>query len=173
MKRWITTGIAIAVSALLACAGPPTKKPATATGSPQAERLQRDLEALVPDADPEEAHALAAAAVARTSALAAEYRMLRPALLNNVFINVGLKQRGLCWHWTEDLLASLRQLRLVDFELHWGTAHPGRLFREHNSVIVTARGAPLTSGLVLDPWRESGTLYWIAVREDRYPWQAR
>ncbi len=27
--------------------------------------------------------------------------------------------------------------------------------------------------VVLDPWRDSGVLRWIAVREDRYPWEPR
>ena len=135
--------------------------------------LQRDLDELAAGAAPDEAQLLAEAAMAESARLAAEYRMAHPALFNNVLINVGLKKRGLCWHWTEDLFAVLRELPLASYELHWGIAHRGRLFREHNSLVVTARGGEFASGIVLDPWRESGALHWVAVSEDRYPWEPR
>jgi hypothetical protein len=136
------------------------------------ERLERDLAALAVDAPPRETRLLAETVLRRSRALAAAYRMSRPPAFHNILVNVGLKDRGLCWHWTEDLLTDLRALLLPSYALHWGVAYPGKMFREHNSVIVTARGAPLASGLVLDPWRESGSLFWVAVGEDRYPWQA-
>jgi hypothetical protein len=139
----------------------------------RATRLQRELGRLTGGADPSEAQRLAEAALAQSLRLAEEYRMTRPALFNNVLVNVGIKRRGLCWHWTEDLLAALGALRLSSFDLHWGTAHRDRLFREHNSVVVTARGQAFESGIVLDPWRDSGALHWVAVREDRYPWKPR
>jgi hypothetical protein len=135
--------------------------------------LQRDLDDLAAGTAPEEARLIAEATMTESTRLAAVYRMARPALFNNVLINVGLKKRGLCWHWTEDLIAALRALPLSNYELHWGIAHRGRLFREHNSLVVTARGESFASGIVLDPWRRSGALHWVAVREDRYPWEPR
>jgi hypothetical protein len=41
----------------------------------------------------------------------------------------------------------------------------------HSTVVVTARNQPFEKGLVLDPWRNSGRLYWIPVKADRYPWE--
>jgi hypothetical protein len=114
---------------------------------------------------------LAEAALRQSRALAIEYGMTHPPQLHNVLVNLGLKRRGLCWHWTEDLLDRLAALPLESYELHWGTAYRGRLFREHNTVVVTARGRAFETGVVLDPWRESGELYWGLVREDRYPWE--
>jgi hypothetical protein len=29
---------------------------------------------------------------------------------------------------------------------------------------------PFNEGLVLDPWRNSGDLYWTKVGQDSYPW---
>jgi len=135
--------------------------------------LQHDLDALTAGVAPDEALRLAEAALAESARLSAEYRMTRPALFNNALVNVGLKERGLCWHWTEDLIATLRRLPLPNYQLHWGIAHRGKLFREHNSLVVTARGEPFATGIVLDPWRLSGALHWVAVREDRYPWEPR
>jgi len=162
-----------AVALALGCASAGGDHTAAPAPEDRADRLQRVLGDLVGGAAPTEAQRLAEAALDQSARLAAEYRMARPALFNNVLVNVGLKQRGLCWHWTEDLLAALRSLRLASYELHWGTAHRGRLFREHNSVIVTARGQSLASGIVLDPWRDAGALHWVAVGEDRYPWEPR
>jgi hypothetical protein len=135
--------------------------------------LQRDLDELTAGAAPDEARLIAETAIAESGRLAANYRMTRPALFNNILINIGLKKRGLCWHWTEDLLAALQDLSLPNYRLHWGVAHRGKLFREHNSLVVTARDGAFASGIVLDPWRGSGALHWVAVREDRYPWEAR
>jgi hypothetical protein len=64
-------------------------------------------------------------------------------------------------------------LELKNFQLHWGVAHRGSELREHNSVVVTARGQKFEEGIVLDPWRNSGELYWARVKNDRYPWKER
>jgi hypothetical protein len=75
-------------------------------------------------------------------------------------------------HWTEDLLEHLRRLDLKSFQLHWGVAHHGETWRvEHSSVVITAKGQDFEDGIVLDPWRHSGNLYWSLVKKDRYPWR--
>ena len=80
--------------------------------------------------------------------LADEYRVVRPAVLHNVLIRVGLKNRGLCYHWAEDLLKQLNALDLKNYQLHWGVAHRGSELREHNSVVITASGQAFERGLV-------------------------
>jgi len=153
----------------LGCAShTPTRTEGNAPGSPE-QRLAVDLARLADD--PDEPRRLAHAAIAQSRALASEYRIARPPLLHNVLVNVGLRDRGLCWHWTEDLLARLGALSLEHYDLHWATAYRGELFREHNSLIVTAKGRPIASGIVLDPWRRSGELYWTPVADDSYPWE--
>jgi len=163
--------IAVAAIALLslACAGTGTLPASAQSTDSQVRQLASDLETLA--AGPQESALLARAAVEQSRLLAREYRMTRPALLHNVLVNVGLKERGLCWHWTEDMLERLGRLPLDAYDLHWGTAHRGELLREHNSVIVTAKGGAFETGIVLDPWRNSGALYWAPVGEDSYPWE--
>jgi hypothetical protein len=39
--------------------------------------------------------------------------------------------------------------------------------------VVTAKGKDFFEGIVLDPWRDSGRLYWISVKEDKYHWEKR
>jgi hypothetical protein len=166
--------LALLAAALLlsACAtarlSPVGEGPAVAA---KIDALQASLEGLGRNADPLEAHRVAETAVTLSLALAAEYRVVPPALWHNLLIQTGIRERGLCYHWTEDLLKELQALSLASFDLHWGVAHRGSDFREHNSVVITAMGQPFDQGLVLDPWRNSGDLFWTRVDRDRYPWE--
>jgi hypothetical protein len=134
--------------------------------------LRRDILALgnEGEVDPDEAALLADTSVRYGMELARQYRMVRPIEIHNTLVNLGLRQRGLCYQTAEDMYVRLRELDLKTLQLHWGVAHKGDLWLEHSGVIVTARGRPFSSGLVLDAWRHSGRLRWAWVGEDRYPW---
>ena len=162
---WALGPLALAIG----CAVQPAPRPDTFPS--RVERLQRDIAGLSRDGDPAESLLIAETVLRESYVLAAQYRLTRPPIVHNALVNLKLRRRGLCWHWTEDLLAKLRELSLRRYAFHWGIAHPGKLFREHNSVIVTARGSEFASGLVLDPWRGSGELYWVPVAADSYPWE--
>jgi hypothetical protein len=87
-------------------------------------------------------------------------------------VNLGFRERGLCTHWTEDLLKRIQGLGLKSLDLHWGIANHDILLRlEHSSVVITAKGQSFEEGLVLDPWRHSGELYWTPVKDDSYSWK--
>ncbi len=133
--------------------------------------LRRDLLALAAGADASEARRVAETAVVYSSRLAEEYRVVPPAYWHNILIQMGLRQRGLCYHWTEDLMRRLQTLNLASFRLHWGVAYKGSDLREHNSVVITATRQPFDRGIVLDPWRNSGDLFWAPVAGDSYPWE--
>ena len=135
--------------------------------------LQVDLAALNRQADLLEVKQVAETAIQYCAYLADQYLLVRPAVLHNVLVRVGVKDRGLCHHWTEDLMHRLEQLGLKSFQLYWGVAHRGSELREHNSVVVAAKGHRFEEGIVLDPWRNSGQLYWVPVKKDRYPWKER
>jgi len=132
--------------------------------------LRDSLAALAPTVRQEEAQRAAACAFEVAQRLEQEYAPIGPPLFHNLLINLGLKKRGLCCHWTEDMLAPLQALRLQTLDLHWGVARAGTL-REHSSVVVTAKGQAFEEGIVLDAWRHSGRLYWAFVAVDRYPWK--
>lgn len=135
--------------------------------------LEGDLSSLKTCANISEARQVAEVAITYSSRLAAEYRLTGSAVFHNVLVRMGLKDRGLCFHWTEDLMKRLQLLELKNFQLHWGVAHLGSTLREHNSVVITARGQSFHEGIVLDPWRHSGNLFWTRVSEDSYPWKKR
>ena len=133
--------------------------------------LRNDLADLNRQADMLEARQIAETAITYSGDLAENYELVRPAILHNVFVRMGLKDRGLCYHWTEDLIKRLQSLELKTFELHWGVAYRGSELREHNSVVITATGEDFEKGMVLDPWRNSGDLYWALITTDTYPWK--
>ena len=102
--------------------------------------------------------------------LAEAYEAVRPAWFHNTLVNAGMRERGLCYHWAEDLERHLASLQLQWFVIHRCVARRGTP-REHNAVVLTAHGQPFRKGLVLDAWRKSGQLVWFRVEDDRYPWK--
>lgn len=138
-------------------------------GGTQGARLETDLAALLGHPD-EEARRLTRTILSQTEALAQAYRIQPPALWHNFLVNAGIRDRGLCCHWTEDLLREIKVLSLQRYAVYWAVSRPGT-WREHNCVVVTAAGQPFETGLVLDPWRKAGDLHWTCVADDSYPWQ--
>jgi hypothetical protein len=135
--------------------------------------LNQDILALAEDIDPREARLAATLAIRYSRELAQQYRITDSAITHNLKVNLGLRERGLCTDWTEDLLARLRQEHFQTLDLHWAIANYETAFRlEHSSVVVSPRHASIFEGLVLDPWRHTGELYWSATTADRgYPWR--
>jgi hypothetical protein len=134
-----------------------------------AETLAKKLAALSPRVDRNEAKLLADCAYAITSQLRRQYRMFGTPIFNNFLIYHGLRKRGYCYQWSEDLLVALDALRLSSLELRWGEANPGN-WRENNCLVVTAKGQPFRSGIVLDCWRHLGHLYFRPVVSDPDPY---
>jgi len=126
--------------------------------------LQDDLTDLNRQANMLEARQVAETAITYSSYLAEVYELVRPAVLHNVLVRMSIKERGLCYHWTEDLMKQLKSLDLKTYQLHWAVAYRGSELREHNSVVITATDQAFENGMVLDPWRNSGNLYWDLIR---------
>ena len=134
-------------------------------------RLEWELMALGPAVDPIEARRVAETAIRESAILAEEYQLVRPAVAHNLLIAIGIKERGLCYQWAEDLMKRLDALELTSFQLHWAVAYRGSNLREHNCVVITAASQPFAKCIVFDPWRHSGNLYWTPVVKDSYPWE--
>lgn len=164
--RWINCGVAL-LAIILSC--PAGQAGESTSDVAQASALAERIAALAPDVSRNEAARLASRAYATANELRHEYRVVGPPLFHNFLVNTGIRKRGLCFQYAEDLLARLDELKLSTLELHWGEARAGTL-REHNCVVVTARGGPFRSGIILDCWRHSGHLYWAPLATDDYPW---
>ncbi len=133
--------------------------------------LANALQALSPRVSAAEARRAAECAYTTSVRLKHDYRILGPAIFQNGLVNLGLREKGLCYHWTEDLLGEMRRLNLKTLQVHWVVSHPGD-FLESNALVLTARGQPFTDGIVLDAWRHAGDLYWNATTADRaFAWQ--
>jgi hypothetical protein len=171
MRRRLALSAALWLAALAAACAGPHGRGASAPVDAVVRALERDLTQLDGRTDRAEAGLVARTAVETSRRLAEAYRIVPPALFHNLLIQAGIRERGLCYHWTEDMLKALLALRLESYALHWGVAYPGSDLREHNSVVVTARGQAFSEGLVLDPWRHAGELYWAVVGRDEYPWE--
>ncbi len=120
--------------------------------------------------DADEATRLAEAAVEQSAVLAQEYRAVRPAWLGNYLVNMGRRDRGLCYDWANGLYPRLHELGLRSLELHLAVARMDTK-HEHNCIVVTAHRQPFAEGVVLDAWRHSGRLWFGDVSTDKYPWQ--
>lgn len=115
---------------------------------------------------------MATTAVEASATLSAAYRPARLPWFNNFLVNSGIRERGLCYQWRNDLFPHLFRLKPKTLQLHLATAKRGTIF-EHNGIVVTARGQPFGQGIILDPWRGGGKLRWARVQQDkRYPWKA-
>jgi hypothetical protein len=137
--------------------------------SAAAEALASQLAALSPKVNREEAGLLAECAYATASQLRKQYRMFGTPIFNNFLVYHGIKKRGYCFQWAEDLLVAFDALKLTSLELHWGEANPGN-WRENNCIVVTAKGQPFNRGIILECWRHFGRLRSGPVVGDEDPY---
>ena len=137
--------------------------------------LERAIRGLGPQVDPEEASRAARIAYEYPRQLAREYGVTDPPLIHNTKVNMGLRPRGLCWHWAEDMQKRLGEEEFKTLSLHRAIATPETPFGgDHSTLIVSRRGDGIYEGIVLDPWRRGGLLYWAPTREDPdYAWRSQ
>ncbi len=120
----------------------------------------------------QDADAISNMAVYYSQVLANRYKLITPPLLHNTLVNTGFRSRGLCYNWAEDMIKQSRKLNPETLDIYWGVSSPGSMMYEHNSLVITAKGKPFSTGYVLDPWRNSGNVYWVKVGKDpKYKWE--
>ena len=127
--------------------------------------LSKALTALAPDVDLSEAKLLSVTAHTTARSLSREYRVVLNPEFTVFLVNIGMRKRGWCGHWTRDIGARLKELKLKTLVLHWGAAYAGTS-SENNCLVVTARNQPFQDGIIIDGWRRAGRLFWCAVRKD-------
>ncbi len=137
-------------------------------------RLTQAFLDLGPGVDPEEAARAARAVYTYVDQLVIEYEIEDPPLTHNTKVNLGLKPRGLCWHWAHDIDKRLQMERFKTLQIHRAIANYNNFRLEHSTTILGRRGDPMEKGIVLDPWRKGGELFWEIVEKDtRYNWTPR
>jgi hypothetical protein len=139
----------------------------------QVKTLAGMLSELNTTVDRDEAYHLAKNSISYSQQLAKEYDVVSSPWINNALVNFGIKERGLCYEWTEDLLKFLIRQNYQTLHLHPVGANVSYL-NEHNALVVSAKGNPYHKGILLDAWRNSGKLFFIKVKEDsEYDWVVR
>jgi len=110
----------------------------------------------------------------KTAALVKAFDLASPPLYHNFLVNVGLRKKGLCYHWSDALYLYFSEKEYPHFSFHLAGANIGEYFFEHNAMVVTAKGGSVEEGIVIDPWRHSGRLYFSKVKDDKkYRWMHR
>jgi hypothetical protein len=137
----------------------------------KARSLSHALQQLGPTVSTREADLLATTAIEESARLAKDFQPFIHPWMNNGLVNIGLRKRGLCYQWRDDLFPSLHRLKLKTIELHL-TASRRDTMHEHHGIIATAKGQRFEDGLVIDPWRRGGRLWWGRLTEDKgHPWK--
>jgi hypothetical protein len=164
--------LGLAAVPLAGCGSAPEKRAFVDTG--HVGELREMILAMGPGIDPEEAQRAAEVAFRHTRELAIQYGITDPPLIHNTKVNMGLRPRGLCWHWAEDMEKRLNAENFETLEMHRAIAEGRGVRIDHSTAIIARRGDPYTAGVVLDPWREGGVLVYAPVSEDtRYFWEER
>jgi hypothetical protein len=127
--------------------------------------LAKALTQLGPDVDPAEAQAISYTAHTTARRLKKEYRVVLNPEFTVFLYNVGLRKRGWCGHWAQDIGAELIKLEPKTLVLHWGEAY-ANTSSENNALVVTARNQRFEDGILVDGWRRAGRLFWCPVRKD-------
>jgi hypothetical protein len=123
---------------------------------------------------PEEAERLAVDIVYEAERLNRKFERTTDPKFHNFLINIGLKERGLCYHYCDALYLYLHAKSYPSFAFHFVGAHIGSYWREHNALVVTAKGQKVSEGVVIDAWRNPEKLYFSRVKEDHaYSWVHR
>ncbi len=154
------------------------------TGNPVATKLTKEqkksmkelttaIQSLSPSVSPQEALIVAHDSIVYSMVLANKYNLTWPPLWHNVLVNSKKRPRGLCYHWQRDLMKHMQKKNLTTLEFIEGVAYEKKYWQEHNTMVVSAKGHPFGTGIVLDPWRKSGVLTWARVNDDKYPWKLR
>ncbi len=124
--------------------------------------------------DKKEAKTLSTEMFKQSQFLKESYHLVSPPLFQNFLVNIGLKEKGLCWQFAYDMLKHAKSLNLKSFDYYIGGANIGNYWTEHTTLVVTCKGCNFNEGIVLDPWRNSGELFYSKVKNDpRYIWQQR
>ena len=174
IKRTASLLSILAVLILAGCAQYPADGPEQPSQT-QINELTNAILSLGPNIDPAEAARAASVSYNYPLELAKLYKVSDSALIHNIKVNRGTRPRGLCWHWAQDMETRLAAEQFQTLDLHRAIGNSEVALRiDHSTVIISAKGGTMNSGLVLDPWRYGGRLFWgNPVVDTKYDWISR
>jgi hypothetical protein len=151
-----------------------TVKPVPASKNEQA-RLAHLLQTVDNGVSYKESIKLSRDIFKQTYTLTKNFQLSSPPLWHNFLVNIGLREKGLCYHWSDALYIYLQHKNYKLFSFYLVGANIGEYFFEHNALVVVKKKAKnIQGGIVIDPWRDSSKLYFERVEEDEsYIWKHR
>lgn len=118
-----------------------------------------------------EATHLSVKLIQEIAVLKKKYKSIFIPIVHNMMIDIGVRKRGACKHWAEDLLEFMKPMDRKFFDVTWGESNPEK-FTEHNVAVILPKGGVFNDGMMIDPWRTSGNPFWLKVTEDtHFHWQ--
>lgn len=131
--------------------------------------LAIQLQTLDKRLDTKQAQSISINVLAVSKEIKEEFDPLPFPWFNNLLVNVGLKEKGLCWEYRDALLLKLKP-KVAPLTLLPVVANINKL-NEHNAVVIASKDTKFQDTLLVDLWRKSGELYIIKVSDDRkYKW---
>lgn len=119
----------------------------------------------------DEAVEIAIGVIDEIKRLRKKYKSFMIPIVHNLFIDVGIRKRGACKDWAEDLLEFLKPIPRRYFAVTWGEYNPQK-FTEHNVAVIFPKNGSFEDGVIIDPWRTSGKPFWVKVKDDKkYKWR--
>lgn len=137
-------------------------------------RLSSMLRSLDSNIPKKESDVLSKEIFGETAHLVKAFDLTAPPLWHNTLVNLGLRKKGLCYHWSDALYLHLKKGKYAHFSFHLAGANIGEYFFEHNALVISKKAEGIENGIVIDPWRDSGKLFFSKVKEDTaYQWSHR
>ncbi|WP_171181569.1 hypothetical protein [Ruegeria sp. HKCCD8929] len=167
-KFFVSLLVVMALVLVSGCTTKPTSDQSDIDGLAQA------IRELGPEVDPGEAERAARIAHTYSLQLAQDWQVTDPAIIHNAKVINGFRERGLCNDWAEALNKRLKQEGFRTLSMHWAISPPTDFRIIHHTAVISRRGDTMYDGIILDPWRYGGVLFWSHTRaDDRYNWRPR
>ncbi len=136
--------------------------------------LAQLLQTLDSDIPFESATSLSREIFQQTDELRTEFNPVSEPHINNFLVNIGLKEKGLCYEWSDPLYLYFRRQPYQYFSFHLLVSNRGKYFQEHNVLAVSAKKGKVEESVIIDPWREPGQVYCSKAKDDtKYVWKHR
>ncbi len=135
------------------------------------QKLSKEIASLSPTIDKDEALDIALFSTSYTKKLANSYKLVGFPKFQNFLINIGLRKKGYCYNYANDLAAALLRRGYKSVSIY-RAAHKRFTYFEHNCVVITPKERN-DIGVILDGWRHAGKLYFDYMKSDRkhYNWK--
>ncbi len=135
--------------------------------------LYNQLMGLSDDVSMREAKDLANSMIIYSMYLSNKYKLVSPPNFQNFLVNFKIKERGLCYQWMYDLSSFVEKKSYQTFSFYHAVDSLNTIF-EHNVLVVSSKKSSFENGIIIDPWRDSGTIHSIKLKDDKdYHWNKR